>query len=184
MENTQGVPVKVDAQKYIRLIWAVSIAIPVVVALLMVMPKMGFTTGFDFRILPHINAVLNTATSVSLLLGLYFIKTGREHLHRASMLTAFTLSAIFLVSYVLYHSSAPSTPFGGEGWVRSFYFFILITHILLAIAVVPLVLLALFFALTRQIAKHKKLVKVAYPVWLYVAVTGVTVYWMIKPYYT
>lgn len=183
MEQSSTVSSQSPYLKYVRWIWVISVAIPLVVAALMVLPKIGFTTGFNFGILPHINALLNSATTVCLLLGLYFIKSGRESMHRASMITAFALSAVFLVSYVLYHSSAPSTPFGGEGWVRGLYFFILISHILLAIAVVPLVLMALFLALTRQISKHKRLVKVAYPVWLYVAVTGVTVYWMIKPYY-
>ena len=99
------------------------------------------------------------------------------------MVSAFVLGALFLVSYVLYHGSAPSTSFGGEGWIRSLYYFVLLTHIILAAVVVPLVLVALYFALSDRIVQHKKLVKYAYPIWLYVSITGVLVYLMIRPYY-
>ena len=100
------------------------------------------------------------------------------------MITAFTLSSLFLVSYVMYHASVPHTSFGGEGVIRYAYFFLLITHILLAIIVVPLVLWAVYYAITKQIERHKRIVKWTFPVWTYVAITGVIVYFMIKPYYT
>ncbi len=174
---------EVSNKKYVGWIWVLSIAIPIVVAVLMLMPKIDIQSGFDIKILPHVNAILNTATSVCLILGFLFIKSKNEKAHRIMMVSAFALSLLFLLSYVLYHATAASTPYGGEGWLRSLYFFILITHILLAIVVVPLVLFALYLAFTRQITKHKRLVKWAYPIWLYVAVTGVTVYLMISPYY-
>jgi len=93
------------------------------------------------------------------------------------------LGGLFLVSYVVYHGSAPSTSFGGEGWIRSVYYTVLLSHIVLAAVVVPLVLVALYFALSNRIDQHKKLVKYAFPIWFYVSVTGVLVYLMIKPYY-
>ena len=103
--------------------------------------------------------------------------------HRISMMSAFVLGSLFLVSYVIYHSMADSTTFGGEGWIRPVYYFLLLSHILLAIVVVPFVLFAFYFALTDKIEKHKKIVKYTFPIWLYVSVTGVLVYLMISPYY-
>jgi putative membrane protein len=100
------------------------------------------------------------------------------------MITAFALSSLFLICYVIYHYQAPSTKFMGEGLIRGVYFFILITHIILAAIVVPFVLLSIYFAITKQFTKHKKIVKWTFPIWLYVAITGVIVYLMISPYYT
>ncbi len=99
------------------------------------------------------------------------------------MLAAFTLGALFLVCYILYHISNASTPFGGEGFIRPVYYFLLITHIGLSIVVVRFVLQAVYYALTNQLARHRKVVKYAFPIWLYVSVTGVIVYLMISPYY-
>jgi putative membrane protein len=118
-----------------------------------------------------------------LVAGLTVIRNGNKELHRAFMLVAFLLGAAFLVSYVVYHASVPSTPYGGTGVNRYVYYFILISHILLSIGVVPLVLLALYRALTGNFAAHKKIAQYAWPVWLYVSVTGVAVYLMIRPYY-
>jgi putative membrane protein len=99
------------------------------------------------------------------------------------MLSAFILSSIFLVSYVVYHYTFPPTKFGGEGFVRSIYFFILITHIVLATTIVPLALFAIYFALSNQIVKHKKVTKFTLPIWIYVSITGVIVYLLMSPYY-
>ena len=99
------------------------------------------------------------------------------------MITAFVLGALFLILYILYHSNAPPTKYGGEGIIRIVYFFFLFSHILLAFIVVPLVLSAIYFALFQKIEKHKKMVKYTFPIWLYVSITGVIVYLMISPYY-
>jgi putative membrane protein len=168
---------------YLGIIAALSVAIPVVVAILLFLPQTGKLGDLDVSFLPHLNAVLNSATALALILGLYFVKNGQIQYHRASMSSAVGLSSLFLVSYVIYHYQAPHTSFGGHGFIRSVYFFILITHIILAAVVVPFVLLSIYFAISLQIDKHKKLVKWTFPIWLYVAISGVVVYWMIKPYY-
>jgi putative membrane protein len=165
------------------LITVVSVAIPLVVAILLYAP---FTVdlGSEFvYFLPHLNAVINSSTSVLLIAALLFIKAKNISLHKASMNSAFVLGAIFLVSYVLYHASTESTSFGGEGWIRPVYYALLISHILLAAVVVPFVLFAITYAWQGKFDKHKKVVKWAYPIWLYVSVTGVIVYFMIRPYY-
>lgn len=161
----------------------ISILIPVVVAVLLFMPsKIGSGAEWVY-FLPHLNAVINTAASVALLAGLIFIKSQNIAMHRASMTTAFGLGAIFLVSYVIYHGAAESTSFGGEGWIRPVYYFLLITHIVLAAVALFPILFAYYYGLTDQREKHRKVVKYAFPIWLYVSVTGVVVYLMISPYY-
>lgn len=171
-----------ENKKYSRLINILAVVIPVVVAVLLgIRQKVDLGSWTTF--LPHINAVINSATAVLLVLGLYFIKHKNRAAHRVTMLTAFTFGFLFLVSYVLYHLSNESTPFGGQGLIRPFYYFLLISHIGLSIVVVWFVLRAVYFALSGQIAKHKAVVKWAYPIWLYVSITGVVVYTMIAPYY-
>ncbi len=165
-----------------KLINILSIAIPVAVALLI-----GIRTKIDLgtwtKVLPHVIGLINTLTSIALLLGLYFIKKRDIQAHRFVMLVAFGLGSIFLVTYILYHVSNPSTSFGGEGFVKYIYYFLLISHIGLSIVVVRYVLLALYYALSNQFQEHVKIVKIAFPVWLYVSITGVIVYLMISPYY-
>jgi putative membrane protein len=111
------------------------------------------------------------------------IKTKKVVLHRLSNILAFSLSAVFLISYVISHTSNPDSHFGGEGWVRPVYFFILISHIVLSIPVLPLAMLSIYRGLNNQISAHKKLVKWTFPIWMYVAVTGVLVYIFMAPYY-
>ncbi len=167
-----------------QIINVLAIAIPVVVAILL-NPKIPKVALGNWTLhLPFVNACINTLTAISLCLGLYFIKQKNVMAHRAMMLTSFVLGSGFLVSYVLYHLSNESTPFGGVGVVRPIYYFLLVSHISLSIGVVWFVLKALYFALSGQIVAHKKIVKWAYPIWLYVSVTGVIVYAMISPYYT
>jgi len=184
-----------------KIIWAiviVSILIPLVVAALLYLPETLRPQGLAVASFPHINAVLNTLTACCLLIGFVFIKNKNIKMHRAVMMTAFVFSSIFLVLYVIYHfSPIASVKFGdvnydkvvdesellAVGFVRYIYLAILLSHILLAGIVVPLVLFAFYFALSNQIDKHKKMVKWTYPIWLYVAVTGVIVYLMISPYY-
>lgn len=159
-----------------------SVAIPLTVALLI-----GIRTKIDLGVwtkaLPHIIAALNATTAIVLLAGLYFIKQNKINLHRKAMLTAVSLGAIFLIFYVTYHISNPSTSFGGDGFIKIMYRTLLISHIVLSIGVVRLVLLALYHAIEKDFINHKKIVKWAYPIWLYVSVTGVIVYIMISPYY-
>ncbi|MEQ8685830.1 MAG: DUF420 domain-containing protein [Imperialibacter sp.] len=182
---------------YLRWISVVSVIIPVAVAILIFMPA-RLNAGEWVKFLPHLNAVINSATAALLLLGLYFIKDKKVDHHRAVMLGAFALGAIFLVSYIIYHASVPSVKYGdtnadgllseaemaATGNGRTVYLITLLSHIGLSIVVVPFVLMALYFALTGQIEKHKKAVKFGYPIWLYVSVTGVIVYFMIRPFYT
>lgn len=153
----------------------ISIIIPVVVAILLSMPN-KFYFGEWTKSIPHAIGLINTTTTVSLLLGLLFIKRKNIKLHRLAMTVSFVLGALFLVLYVIYHLSNPPNRFIGEGFVRYVYFFTLITHVVFSLVVLPLVLRAMFFALTNQFEKHKKIVKYAYPIWLYVSVTGVMVY--------
>ncbi len=162
----------------------ISIAIPLAVAVLLFMPAKITSMGDWVYFLPHLNAVVNTAASVALIMGLVFIKNKKYSYHGASMTVAFVLGALFLVSYVIYHGAAESTKFGGEGAIRSVYYFLLITHIIFAAVALFPILFAYYYGYTDQREKHRKVVKFAYPIWLYVSVTGVIVYLMISPYYT
>jgi len=170
---------------YIRLITIISILIPLVVTVMLFLPASGRGAlgNIDVSSLPCFHAVLNGSTAVFLLLGLFFIRRMNIKIHRLCMLTAFVLSSVFLVSYVLYHYRTGHTPYGGEGIISYIYYFILITHIVLATAIIPLALLAIYRALSNQIEKHRKIVKWTFPIWLYVAVTGVMVYLFMIPYY-
>ena len=163
-----------------RWITVISIAIPLVVALLFGVKLPGVEPlGF----LPPIYAGINGLTAVLLVLALWAIKSGKQLLHRQLMTTCIILSLLFLIMYVAYHMTSESTAFGGEGWIRYLYYFILFTHILLSIAVIPMVLRTYARAYLRDFAGHRKIARVTFPIWLYVAVTGVIVYLMISPYY-
>ncbi len=173
MQNVIARPEK----KSLLLINAVSIVVPVVVAILLALPaKPEF--GAWTRNLPHVIGAINSLTAIALVLGLIFIKRKNVSAHRAAMTTAFVLGALFLVCYVLYHLTNASVRYNGTGFWRYFYLFVLLTHIALSLVVLPLVLRAMYFAVTRQFARHVKTVKFAYPIWLYVSVTGVIVYLM------
>lgn len=182
MERNDSFTVTQEKKVYWGIV-AIAIAVPVVVAILLFMPSKLDIQSSWVHFLPHLNAWINTAASLALILGLVFIKKGNIEFHRASITTAMGLGAIFLVSYVVYHASAESTPFGGQGWVRPVYYSILITHIVLAAVALFPILLAFYYGHTDQKAKHRKIVKFAYPIWLYVSVSGVVVYLMISPYY-
>lgn len=166
-------------KKYNRLITVLSIAIPLVVALL-------FGVKLDIELpvfLPPVYATINAVTAVILIAAVWSIKNKRRALHERLMKTAIVLSVIFLVLYVLYHMTSDSTKYGGEGILKYGYFFILITHILLSVAVIPFVLITYVRAMMNNFAGHKKIAKFTFPLWLYVAVSGVVVYLMIAPYY-
>jgi putative membrane protein len=164
-----------------RAIIAVSIAIPVVVAVLLFIPKPQ--TQVDVSFLPLVHACINSAVAVLLVAGYVFIRRKNIPAHRACMTTALGLSLLFLLSYVTYHTLAPSTKFGGVGAIRYVYFFVLLTHIVLAAAIVPLALFTVYRAWSNDFARHKKIARYTFPLWLYVAITGVVVYLMISPYY-
>ena len=171
-------------QKSSSFIIIVSILIPVVVAILFGVKLKDY--GFDVEplsFLPPIYATTNAITAVVLVAAVMAIKNGNRKLHERLMTTAIALSVAFLVMYVAYHMTSDSTKFGGEGTIRFVYFFILITHIILSIAIIPLVLTTYVRALADKFDKHKKIAKITFPIWLYVAVTGVIVYLMISPYY-
>jgi putative membrane protein len=178
MENT----VPQSKTPYV-LIGILSVAVPLLVAFLLFGGKATKIEGLDVSFLPHLNAVMNTATFLCLVAGGLAIRSKNIRLHRVLMMSAFVLSSIFLISYVVYHNNAESTTFPKDSPLRILYLVLLLTHILFSMVVVPLVLLAIYFAWTNQIVKHKKTVKWTYPVWLYVASTGVIVYLMISPYY-
>ncbi len=169
----------------IPLITILSILVPVAVALLMLYPEF-FSLKSTFpqaKKLPAFHAILNGTTALLLILGGFFIYRKKIQLHRAVMMGAFGLSALFLVSYVISKLSNPPIPFGGEGPIRTLYFFILISHIVLSVPILPLAMMSIYRGATMEISKHKALVKYTYPIWLYVAVTGVLVYVLMSPYY-
>jgi putative membrane protein len=129
--------------------------------------------------LPSLNALLNAASAVLLVTGYLFIRARRVAAHKASMLAAFGVSSAFLVSYVVYHARAGSVPFTGTGWIRAVYFSILIPHVLLAACIVPLALVTISLAWRGRFEKHRRIARWTLPIWLYVSVTGVAVYWML-----
>ncbi len=177
MENTLE-------QKYNKWIVVLSVAIPLVVALLfgVNLRKLGYDVQ-PLGFLPPIYATINGITAVVLLTAVWAIKNGKRKLHENLMKFAIVLSVLFLAMYVAYHMTSDSTKFGGEGAIKYIYYFILITHILLSIIIIPFVLITYVKALAQRFDKHKKIAKIAFPMWLYVAVTGVVVYLMISPYY-
>ncbi|WP_421765607.1 DUF420 domain-containing protein [Ekhidna sp.] len=186
-----------DNKVYLRIIYLISILIPLVVAFLIFFPAKLAIAGDWIKILPGVHAAINSLTVLTLISALVSIKNGNVKLHRSFMFASLILGVFFLISYVLYHSSVESVKFGDinhDGMVsdaellkvgtsRVIYLVILASHILLSILVVPFVLFAFYYALSDQIERHKKMVKYTYPVWLYVSITGVVVYFMIKPYY-
>lgn len=171
-------------KKFSKFIVAVSIIIPIVVAILFGVKLKDFGYNVEpLSFLPPIYATTNGITAVVLVLAVIAIKNGKRKLHEQLMTFAISLSVAFLVMYVAYHMTSDSTKFGGEGVIRYVYFFILVTHILLSIAIIPLVLITYVRALAENFDRHRKIAKITFPLWLYVAVTGVVVYLMISPYY-
>lgn len=167
------------SKKYNVWIVILSIAIPLVVAVL-------FSVKIDVQLpvfLPPIYATLNAFTALMLVIAFWAVKNKKIALHEKLMKTAIGFSVLFLVLYVAYHMTSDSTKFGGEGTIKTVYFIILITHIILSVIVIPFVLVTYVRAITNQVELHKKIARFTFPLWLYVAVTGVIVYVMISPYY-
>jgi putative membrane protein len=171
-------------KKYNKWIITLSVLIPVAVAVLfkIKLKDLGFNVA-PLPILPPIYATINGVTAVLLISAVLAIKKGKRQLHEKLMKTAIACSLVFLLLYIAYHMTTDSTKFGGEGVLKYVYYFILMSHILLSIAVIPLVLITYVRALANKFDKHKKIAKITFPIWLYVAVTGVVVYLMISPYY-
>jgi putative membrane protein len=172
--------VELKKEPYNKLIIAVSILIPVAIAMLFGVK----IPGYDFSFLPPIYATINGITAVLLVSAVVAIKRKNRTVHELLIKTCVVLSAAFLVLYVLYHMTSDSTPYGGEGPLRYVYFIILITHILLSVGVIPMVLFTYLRAWRGEFSRHRAIAKYTFPLWLYVAVTGVIVYLMISPYYS
>ena len=169
----------------IPIIIILSVLIPIAVGVLMLFPDVFAikSTTIDFSSLPFFHAVLNASTAILIFIGYVLIKNKKAQLHKVAMLSAFVLSSIFLISYVVSKLTNAPVPFGGEGFIRPVYFFILISHISLSIPVLPLALLSIYRGMTGEITKHKRLVKWTFPIWMYVSITGVLVYVLMAPYY-
>jgi putative membrane protein len=160
------------------LINTISIVVPVVVAILLSLPN-KLQLGDWTKNLAHAIGIINSLTTIALILGLIFIKKGNIRAHQSMMTVSFSLGGLFLVCYVAYHLTNPANHFAGEGFIRYVYLFLLASHVLLSLVVLPLVLRAMFFAVTAQFERHRHVVRFAFPIWLYVSVTGVAVYLML-----
>ena len=178
MDNQKEV---LNDKKYNKLIVALSIIVPLVVAVLFGV-KIPNVEPLSF--LPPTYAIINGLTAIILVFAFLAIKKKNIVLHKNLMTTAVWCSVAFLIMYIIYHMTSDSTKFGGQGGVKYFYYFILSTHIIMSIVVIPFVLITYVRAITNNFEKHKKIAKVTFPLWLYVTVTGVIVYIMISPYYS
>lgn len=171
------------AKKFIVII---SIILPLVIAALYILPKpenISIELRYYLDFLPRFNALINGSTFIVLILAVRAIKNKNIQLHKKLMTTALVFSMLFLVSYVIFHTTTESTSYGGDGAIKYIYFFILLTHILFSAIIVPLVLITYVRALAEKFDKHRKIARITFPIWLYVTFTGVVVYFMISPYY-
>lgn len=166
-------------KKYKKLIVALSVILPLAVAALFGIK----IEGVDLSVLPPVYALINGLTAIVLVSAVLAIKSGKRKLHEKLMKTAIGLSCLFLVMYVAYHITSETTEYGAQGFSKYIYYFILISHIVLSIAVIPLVLFTYVKGIAGNFLSHKKLARITFPIWLYVAITGVVVYAMIFPYY-
>jgi len=179
--NKNATPTKL--KNYKPLIWILTLAINGLIIFAFFLPNKENFENYSFSFLPLLNAIMNGATFVFLLLAFYAIKQKNIKRHRNFIFSAFLCTSIFLLSYLLYHFTTPSTKFGGHGAIKYIYYFILITHIVLAIVTVPLALISIGRGLNMETALHKKITGWTMPIWLYVSSTGVIVYLLISPYY-
>ncbi len=168
------------AKQYNKWVIILSVIIPIVVASLF---RVKLPNVAPLTFLPPIYAAINAITTIVLILAFIAIRNKNITRHKKLMTFAIVLSTLFLLMYVVYHMTSDSTKFGGEGVIKSIYFFILITHIVLSIVVIPFVLITYVRGLTNNIEKHKKIAKITFPLWLYVSISGVVVYILISPYY-
>lgn len=170
---------------FVPIIITLSILVPIVVAVLMLFPEILHieSENIDFSSLPFFHAVLNGSAAILIFSGYVLIKNKKTQLHKISMLTAFAFSSVFLISYVVSKITNDPVPFGGSGFMRGVYFFILISHIICSTIILPLALFSIYRGLTGEIMKHKSIVKWTFPIWMYVTITGVLVYIFMIPYY-
>jgi putative membrane protein len=197
MEGNPSSPsMNLNDKFFLRLIWIVTVVVLIVVIALKIVPPPQSRPAFIY-LLPHFIGGINAACAVLLIISLIFIKNKKIQAHKITNVITFILSSVFLVLYILFHLYEKDTRYGDAdhngilsavetaavGATRYVYYFILLTHIVLAVVVLPLILISFFRGFNMQIDKHRKIVRWAYPVWLYVAVTGVIVYLMIAPYY-
>lgn len=166
--------------------WLIGIFSVVVFAAVVALGKLNLDikVDFDVHVFARINAIINSTVSVLLVAALIAVKRKNYEWHKRLMMTAMILSIFFLVSYIAHHLLAGDTKFGGEGTIRYIYFFILITHIFLAAIILPFILFTAYRAMIAEYPQHKKLARITWPIWFYVAVTGVVVYFLISPYYS
>ncbi len=179
MENNIALGKKLDK-------WAIGVSAFVLIAVvaLRYMPQLGAENfPFDIHLLPPLHAILNSLAAISLIAALYFVKQKNIKMHQKMIYAAMVLSALFLVSYVVYHAVTAPTVFGGEGAIKVIYLILLITHVVLAAAILPFILFTFIRGYTMQIPAHKRLARWTFPLWLYVAVTGPICYLMLMPYY-
>ncbi|RIV42984.1 DUF420 domain-containing protein [Flagellimonas pelagia] len=172
--------ISLKEKRFNKWITVISIAIPLVVALLF---GYKIPNAKPLSFLPPIYAAINGITAILLVAAVVAIKNGRQSLHQKLMTTNIVLSALFLIMYVAYHMTSETTIYGGEGFLKYIYYFILLTHIVLSISVIPLVLITYSKVYLDDFESHRLWAKYTFPIWLYVAVTGVVVYIMISPYY-
>ena len=168
------------ARKYIPWVWIISITVPVIVAILFLI-RIPNVNSLTF--LPPVYAAINAITAIVLTLAYFAVRNKKIALHERLMKSAIALSVVFLVMYVAYHMTSDPTPYGGVGISRPIYYFILISHILLSIGIIPLVLVTYVRAISKLFSDHKKIARYTFPIWMYIAVTGVIIYLMISPYY-
>ncbi len=168
-------------KKYNKWIVILSVTIPLAVATLF---RVKIPNVEPLSFLPPIYATINGLTALILLTGLWAIKNKKQTLHERLMKTAILFSVLFLLMYIAYHMTSDSTKFGGEGTIKYVYYIILISHIILSVIVIPFVLITYVRAITKNFERHKKIARITFPIWLYVAISGVVVYIMISPYYT
>ncbi|MED3703252.1 DUF420 domain-containing protein [Bacillus velezensis] len=178
MNQTENKP-----KSYTGIVLTLTVLINGLIAVLFFMPKSGQVSIANIHILPMLNAIFNSFTFIFLLAALFMIMQKNIQAHKRFILAAFTTTLLFLICYVVYHSVAENTLFGGHGIIRGIYFFILITHICLSAVIVPLALFTLIRGFSMQVERHKKIARWTMPLWLYVSLTGVIVYLMISPYY-
>ncbi|MBS4210469.1 DUF420 domain-containing protein [Bacillus sp. FJAT-50079] len=183
MNHSNSLVTEPRKRNYRPMIITISIILIGAIAVLSGMPGMDDFDAFDVTILPRINAILNSFTFLFLVGALIAILKRNVKVHRRFIYAAFVTTSLFLVTYVAFHYVSPSTPYGGEGFLAIFYYFILITHILLAAAIVPLALTSVARAWNMENERHKKIARWTMPIWLYVSLTGVLVYLLISPYY-
>lgn len=167
----------------VPVIIGLSLLVPLIVVILMNLENRVNLLGLELGSFPFFHAIINASTAILLGMGYYLIKTQNRVMHKRVMITAFALSAVFLVSYVISKISHDPVPYGGEGVIRYIYFFILTSHIALSGIIIPLVLFTMYRGLTGEFKKHKKIAKWTFPIWMYVAITGVLVYLFMMPYY-